>query len=101
MAEREGFEPSNPCGLRVLQTRALDHYATSPIYYLFNVGKLALNPEGDQCLKAILSLRALNQNTLFWSLDTPLAMPLVGAFNARLSVLEFFLVGKILGEWRI
>ena len=30
MAERQGFEPWNPCGLRVFQTRALDHYATPP-----------------------------------------------------------------------
>jgi hypothetical protein len=29
-AEREGFEPSIPCGIRAFQARALDHYATSP-----------------------------------------------------------------------
>jgi hypothetical protein len=30
MAEREGFEPSIPCGMRAFQARALDHYAISP-----------------------------------------------------------------------
>jgi hypothetical protein len=30
LAEREGFEPSFPCGKRALQARALDH-ATRPL----------------------------------------------------------------------
>jgi hypothetical protein len=30
MAEREGFEPSIPCGMLAFQASALDHYATSP-----------------------------------------------------------------------
>ena len=29
-AEREGFEPSIPCGIRAFQARALGLYATSP-----------------------------------------------------------------------
>ena len=31
MAERAGFEPAIPCGIRAFQARALGHYATSPI----------------------------------------------------------------------
>ena len=30
MAEREGFEPSIPCGMHAFQACALGHYATSP-----------------------------------------------------------------------
>jgi hypothetical protein len=30
LAEREGFEPSIPCGIPAFQAGALDHYATSP-----------------------------------------------------------------------
>ena len=30
MAEREGFEPPEPCGSRAFQARAFDHSATSP-----------------------------------------------------------------------
>ena len=30
LAEREGFEPSVPCGTRHFQCRAIDHSATSP-----------------------------------------------------------------------
>ncbi len=29
-AEREGFEPSIPCGIHAFQACALGHYATSP-----------------------------------------------------------------------
>ena len=36
ISERQGFEPWNPCGLRVFQTRALDHYATPPKFNLLN-----------------------------------------------------------------
>src|SRR3989338_5259893 len=31
ISEREGFEPSVPCGTPVFETGALDHSATSPI----------------------------------------------------------------------
>ena len=31
MAEREGFEPPEPCGSRAFQARAFDHSATSPV----------------------------------------------------------------------
>ena len=30
LAEREGFEPSIPFGIRAFQARAIDHYAISP-----------------------------------------------------------------------
>ena len=30
MAEREGFEPPEPCGSAVFKTAAIDHSATSP-----------------------------------------------------------------------
>ena len=30
MAEREGFEPPDPCGSTVFKTAAIDHSATSP-----------------------------------------------------------------------
>lgn len=30
LAEREGFEPSIPCGMHAFQACALDHYAISP-----------------------------------------------------------------------
>jgi hypothetical protein len=30
MAERVGFEPTEPCGSTVFKTAALDHSATSP-----------------------------------------------------------------------
>ena len=33
LAEREGFEPSIPCGIHAFQACALDHYATSPWWY--------------------------------------------------------------------
>ena len=32
MAEREGFEPPEPCGSAVFKTAAIDHSATSPIF---------------------------------------------------------------------
>ena len=31
MAEREGFEPPEPCGSAVFKTAAIDHSATSPV----------------------------------------------------------------------
>ena len=31
MAEREGFEPPEPCGSAVFKTAAIDHSATSPL----------------------------------------------------------------------
>ena len=31
MAEREGFEPPEPCGSTVFKTAAFDHSATSPL----------------------------------------------------------------------
>ena len=31
MAEREGFEPPDPCGSTVFKTAAIDHSATSPM----------------------------------------------------------------------
>ncbi len=33
MAEREGVEPSIPCGMHAFQACALGHYATSPSIY--------------------------------------------------------------------
>jgi hypothetical protein len=34
MAEREGFEPPEPCGSAVFKTAAIDHSATSPFVRL-------------------------------------------------------------------
>ena len=34
--EREGFEPSIPCGMPSFQDGALGHYATSPYYICFS-----------------------------------------------------------------
>ena len=34
MAEREGFEPPDPCGSTVFKTAAIDHSAISPIGFV-------------------------------------------------------------------
>ena len=33
--EREGFEPSIPCGMHAFQACALGHYATSPFFKFY------------------------------------------------------------------
>ena len=39
LAEREGFEPSIPCGIPPFQGGALGHYATSPVLILFLIDR--------------------------------------------------------------
>ncbi len=36
LAERVGFEPTDPCGSTVFKTVAIDHSATSPNNYYFS-----------------------------------------------------------------
>ena len=71
-AERQGFEPWEPCGSHALQACALDHSATSP------------------------KLKSIKTNYYIHLLTTctPLATALIRLFNARLSAVDFSVVRK-------
>jgi hypothetical protein len=45
LAEREGFEPPDPCGSTVFKTAAFDHSATSPERAKIITDDLQLIPE--------------------------------------------------------
>src|SRR5690606_31610288 len=47
MAEREGFEPPDPCGSTVFKTAALNHSATSPKFDLVQEAPIPGAPTGS------------------------------------------------------
>lgn len=55
MAEREGFEPSKPCGLQVFETCCFNHSHTSPkAVYLCIIAKINLSQNKSPSFKGAL-----------------------------------------------
>ena len=69
-AEREGFEPTVPCGTMVFKTIAIDHSATSP--YIFTSAKVRgffIISKGIQIKKIKNILIKSLENIRFYELD--------------------------------